>query len=196
MTRGSHARTRGNDLSMEPAEVRSLDYQSRRDYANSLVRSDLLDNRVTRHSLRWNVRPDLRNVRGLDGGVDVSNEALEIDQSNALRCSLGRRLRGVSRDIRYVEIPRYDQMTPEPPPGFWAPCHPATVAVFKASITCPSGHTLTLRNHRVAADGRVHPSIVCPEPGCSFHELVRLQNWSFGTIPARRSSASHSRLNH
>src|SRR5437764_575494 len=100
--------------------------------------------------------------------------------------SASRTARATVRGTRYVEISRFNQVTPKPPPGFWAPCHPATAAVFKASMTCPSGHSLTLRNHWVSADGRVQPSVVCPARTCSFHEFVRLRDWSFGDLAVRR----------
>jgi hypothetical protein len=34
-----------------------------------------------------------------------------------------------------------------------------------------------LRNHRIASDGAVSPSVVCPNPQCDFHEFVRLEGW-------------------
>lgn len=41
--------------------------------------------------------------------------------------------------------------------------------------TCP--HAFTLKNHRVAADGVVSPSVVCPYAPCGFHEFVMLVGW-------------------
>jgi hypothetical protein len=49
-------------------------------------------------------------------------------------------------------------------------------------MACSEGHLLTLRAHRVAGNGDVMPSVVCPEPGCRFHEYVRLDEWTFGAI--------------
>jgi hypothetical protein len=50
-------------------------------------------------------------------------------------------------------------------------------------MRCPNGHDGTLRHvknntgHEIAADGTVHPSIVCPYEGCDFHEWGRLLGW-------------------
>jgi len=86
-------------------------------------------------------------------------------------------------EITYTDIPRWKTMTPKPPAGHWAPCHPATIKRFKASMTCPAGHGLVLKGHHIFDDGRVHPSVVCPDPGCSFHEFVKLEQWTFGDVP-------------
>jgi hypothetical protein len=61
--------------------------------------------------------------------------------------------------------------------------HGVTVWHFKASMTCPNGHGLTLRGHSIASNGDVAPSVVCPDRGCAFHAFVRLERWSFGAIP-------------
>jgi|CXWL01.1.fsa_nt_gi hypothetical protein len=49
-------------------------------------------------------------------------------------------------------------------------------------IECPSGHRaafdLSPNGHQVAADGTISPSAVCPETGCTFHEFVRLADWT------------------
>lgn len=83
----------------------------------------------------------------------------------------------------YTKVACYRQVTSDPPPMHWAPCHPSTMRRFKASMTCPNGHGLTLRDHSIAATGEVSPSVVCPERGCTFHEFVRLDRWSFGELP-------------
>jgi hypothetical protein len=83
---------------------------------------------------------------------------------------------------RYVRVRRCNRVTTDPPPMQWAPCHPSTMRRFKASMTCPKGHGLTLTKHSIAATGEVSPSVVCPSPGCSFHEYVRLDRWSFGPL--------------
>lgn len=80
-------------------------------------------------------------------------------------------------------VPRYDGAG-DPPPMHWSPCHPSTRNRFKAKMTCPEGHGLTLRGHTISADGGAHPSVICPNAECSFHEFVRLDGWTFGEVPA------------
>lgn len=69
------------------------------------------------------------------------------------------------------------------PPLQWKKCHPSTIRRFKAELTCPFGHTLTLRAHTITIDGRVRPSVVCHSPGCEFHEFVQLKDWDRGQLP-------------
>lgn len=71
----------------------------------------------------------------------------------------------------------------EAPPLHWSPCHPSTISRFKAELTCSYGHGLVLRSHRIDASGDVFPSVVCPSKGCAFHEYVKLDEWSFGSLP-------------
>jgi hypothetical protein len=71
-----------------------------------------------------------------------------------------------------------------PPPLRWKASHPSTIRRFKAEVTCSRGHGITLRDHTIEADGQVLPSIVCKRAGCTFHEVVRLEGWSAGRIPA------------
>jgi hypothetical protein len=77
----------------------------------------------------------------------------------------------------------------KPPPLKWKASHPSTISRFKAEVTCSRGHGITLRSHSVLADGRVVPSIVCKAPGCDYHEVVRLEGWTAGSIPAYTSPA-------
>ena len=91
----------------------------------------------------------------------------------------------VETGLRYISIARFDEITTDPPTMHWAPCHASVMTRFKASMTCRNGHGLTLGGHTIAADGTVHPSVVCPAPGCSFHEFVRLDRWSFGEKSAK-----------
>lgn len=74
-----------------------------------------------------------------------------------------------------VSIPKYNQIVPYPPAGKWAPCHPNTKKYAVASFTCPYGHTIILKKHRVNSLGYVSPSVVCKE--CSFHEYIKLEDW-------------------
>jgi hypothetical protein len=83
---------------------------------------------------------------------------------------------------RRVTVMPYDIVTPDPPPMHWAPCSAQSMANFKASMTCPNGHGLILRNHRIASDGAVFPSVVCPNPQCDFHEFVQLEGWHYGAF--------------
>lgn len=81
-----------------------------------------------------------------------------------------------------IHFEKFNGVTSEPPPLHWAPCHPATMRRFKASLTCPYGHSLTLKGHSISADGVVSPSVVCPVSNCSFHEFVILRGWDHGHI--------------
>ena len=49
----------------------------------------------------------------------------------------------------------------------------------QALVKCAHGHvtSLSLRVHRVAADGTVSPSYVCTIGGCTWHVFVRLDGW-------------------
>lgn len=87
----------------------------------------------------------------------------------------------VRRSYPVVAIPRWSGAD-RPPPMMWKDCNPRTRSVFKAELTCSSGHGVSLRNHSVAADGAVNPSVVCLTPGCGFHEIVRLEGWSAGPL--------------
>ena len=64
----------------------------------------------------------------------------------------------------------------------WKDCHPRTRAVFKAELTCPNGHGVSLRNHSIGADGRVAPSVVCHGQGCEFHAFMQLRDRSAGAV--------------
>lgn len=47
-----------------------------------------------------------------------------------------------------------------------------------ALFCCPNGHVGTLTTHRIASDGKVTPSVVCPYEGCNFHEYITLEGWT------------------
>lgn len=56
-------------------------------------------------------------------------------------------------------------------------------------VSCPRGtkeemHIATLP-HGVKEDGTVHPSIVCPYEGCTWHVWGRLLGWQWGERAAR-----------
>jgi hypothetical protein len=80
-----------------------------------------------------------------------------------------------------LSIDRHTGMN-QPPPLKWKECHPRTRAKFKAELTCSRGHAISLRSHTIAPDGMVHPSVVCLEPGCDFHDHVRLKQWEGGSL--------------
>lgn len=80
-----------------------------------------------------------------------------------------------------ISLPRFAGDGP-PPPSSWKSCHPSTIRRFKAELTCPNGHNLVLRQHRIAESGNVHPSVVCAADECGFHEFVRLDGWEHGAI--------------
>jgi hypothetical protein len=69
-----------------------------------------------------------------------------------------------------------------PPRLMWKDCHPRTRATFKAELTCSNGHSVSLRGHSIASDGRVSPSVVCRTTGCDFHDFVSLDGWSAGAL--------------
>lgn len=47
-----------------------------------------------------------------------------------------------------------------------------------ASINCPQcGRGGTLTDHEIAPDGTITPSVVCPHPGCSYHDMGKLDGW-------------------
>lgn len=91
-----------------------------------------------------------------------------------------------------TDFQRADQRMPDlgtlPPPNTWdyAPRVRASDGSFVcesdkdiALCTCSNRHTTRLTSfvHRVAADGSVSPSYVCPVKGCTFHVFVRLLDW-------------------
>lgn len=46
-----------------------------------------------------------------------------------------------------------------------------------AVAACGAGHAYSLTGHKIAPDGTVTPSVVCPHEGCTWHEHVRLVGW-------------------
>ncbi len=86
------------------------------------------------------------------------------------------------RPKRRVRVVKCSDAAERPMPLEWSPCHPSTITRFKATMACPKGHNLTLRNHKIAANGDVKPSVVCPDVDCEFHEYIRLMGWTFGKL--------------
>lgn len=85
------------------------------------------------------------------------------------------------RRYKRVSIPLY-LGSGDPPPGHWKQCAPSAVKRFKAELTCPRGHGMTLKGHSVDVHGVVSPSVVCHVPSCSFHDFVVLEGWANGEV--------------
>lgn len=60
-----------------------------------------------------------------------------------------------------------------------------------AYIVCPNGHGASLLDHKIAWDGNVSPSVVCPEDGCGFHAIIQFSEFGVhgGTPPDNRGLA-------
>ena len=86
------------------------------------------------------------------------------------------------RPRKVLALARWEADGGAAPALHWVPCHPATIARFKATVVCDRGHALTLKQHAVDAQGAVWPSVVCRAPGCEFHCYVRLERWTGGAI--------------
>lgn len=70
----------------------------------------------------------------------------------------------------------------DPPPLHWKACDPSTIRRFRALLTCPGGHIMTLRARTIESSGTVWPSVVCRSLGCGFHDFVRLIDWDLGRL--------------
>lgn len=82
-----------------------------------------------------------------------------------------------------VEVPKHTGPTDEP--MTWRPFGKNAIFI------CPNGHDglLSTNDHQIADDGTVSPSVVCPYD-CTFHEFVRLLEW---TPPASDGKATPER---
>lgn len=69
-----------------------------------------------------------------------------------------------------LEIRKVEKTKEEKPP-YWFLRH------GQPWLKCPRGHIARF-NHEISDDGTVSPSVVCPEQGCRFHEMIRLLDWS------------------
>jgi hypothetical protein len=49
---------------------------------------------------------------------------------------------------------------------------------ISASIFCSKGHYGVVTDHTINDDGIVNPSVVCPEEGCTFHDMIKLKDWN------------------
>jgi hypothetical protein len=48
----------------------------------------------------------------------------------------------------------------------------------QAVLACANGHLSTIRNHTIAADGTVSPSLLCYVKDCGWHVFGRLEGWA------------------
>lgn len=64
-------------------------------------------------------------------------------------------------------------------PGEWRPLLLTGARQFTATVCCPTCETIhPIDGHRIASDGTVTPSLLCPTAGCSFHQFGRLEGWA------------------
>jgi uncharacterized protein YbaR (Trm112 family) len=62
----------------------------------------------------------------------------------------------------------------------WRATHPVGDRQLFVEVCCPEcrAHlTLSRENHTIAADGAIHPSLVCPHAPCTWHVFARLADW-------------------
>lgn len=65
----------------------------------------------------------------------------------------------------------------KPEKGTWHGGKKST-GVRTALLSCPDcGKIGSLGDHKIAANGAVSPSVVCPTEGCRFHEWIILDGW-------------------
>jgi hypothetical protein len=61
-------------------------------------------------------------------------------------------------------------------PGTWKPL--TLPDRMSATINCPRcGQHGTLEDHAISIDGKVEPSVICPNDQCGYHESVQLLGW-------------------
>jgi hypothetical protein len=83
----------------------------------------------------------------------------------------------------HIIIPRVDSDSKSVPVPHWRPFKAHTVpwetSPRVGQVVCSRGHgsDISLAVHQVADDGTLHPSYVCPTPGCDFHVWARLDGW-------------------
>jgi hypothetical protein len=81
------------------------------------------------------------------------------------------------RPFPTISVPRHGGPG-NPPPLHWKPCNPSTASRFKALLSCPDGHLMTLTAHMIESNGTVRPSVVCHTAGCGFHSFLVLTDWA------------------
>jgi hypothetical protein len=67
--------------------------------------------------------------------------------------------------------------------GSWRPWLFGPDSVPGAAVVCPQGHAFSIGGqqpfgsvHRIAADGSISPSVVCPS--CGWHVFAKLVGWN------------------
>lgn len=63
------------------------------------------------------------------------------------------------------------------PGPWWAPITTEGILSPYPMLSCPNGHAAGISDHTVADDGKVSPSLVCPEKGCGWHVWGTLEGW-------------------
>lgn len=73
-------------------------------------------------------------------------------------------------------------------PGTWY-LDDGPISLGRPLVTCPVCERPMgrLTNHAIEADGTVHASVECPNRWsgvrCSFHQMIRLLDWTHGLMP-------------
>lgn len=66
--------------------------------------------------------------------------------------------------------------------GMWSPSNPVggrDDGLRSANISCSLCGTIgSLREHQIATDGTISPSIACPNDSCLFHDNGVLEGWN------------------
>ena len=77
--------------------------------------------------------------------------------------------------VAHKQRPDEDHWTPLT----WRPA--ISDGVEGAMLFCANGHAtgfLPGGNHHIEMRGIVIPSVICMHPGCTFHEIIRLEGWA------------------
>ena len=72
-----------------------------------------------------------------------------------------------------MNIPK--QIYPNQKPPYWYDLNAGEGVAPQIILVCPNNHHSTLTNsHRIDVNGDVHPSVICRERGCGFHQAITL----------------------
>jgi hypothetical protein len=70
------------------------------------------------------------------------------------------------------------------PRDHWEHVSERSRKTFKAIVICPKcNNKSSIREHAIAANGDLSPSLFCPFTPCDFHEYVTLEGWDKGALP-------------